>query len=344
MAEPAMTASRPLVSVCVANYDGMALIDDCLQSVLAQDGDIAIEIIVHDDASGDGSAAHIRDRYPAVKLIESQGNVGFCVANNRMAAQADGQYLLLLNNDAALHPDALKTLLAEASRLGRPAILGLPQYDAASGELVDMGSFFDPFLNPIPNVEPCSDDVGMVIGACLWIPRPLWNELGGFPEWFGSIAEDMYLCFRARLAGHPVRALASSGYRHWQGKSFGGNRVSDTGLATTFRRRALSERNKSFVMVLTYPASSLWPVLALHLMLLFVEACLLTVVKMDRRFWREIYGPCFRALWRQRSFLLEMRNDIQNSRRVNAAVLFSVFRWMPYKLLMLVRHGLPRLS
>ena len=42
----------------------------------------------------------------------------------------------------------------------------------------------------------------MVIGACLWIQKGLWEELGGFPEWFGSIAEDMYLCCRARLAGY----------------------------------------------------------------------------------------------------------------------------------------------
>jgi GT2 family glycosyltransferase len=344
MAELAMTVNRPLVSICVANYDGMTVIDDCLQSVLAQEGGIALEIIVHDDASRDGSVGYIRDRYPAAQLIESKSNVGFCEANNRMAAQAQGEYLLLLNNDAALYPDALKTLLAEASRLVQPAILGLPQFDATSGELVDMGSFFDPFLNPIPNRDSSLNDVGMVIGACLWIPRHMWEELGGFPEWFESLAEDMYLCCRARLAGYPVRALPTSGYRHWQGKSFGGNRVSNKGLATTFRRRALSERNKSFVMVLTYPVGWMWPMLALHLSLLFVEACLLTLVKMDWRFWREIYAPCFLVLWEQRRFLLKLRHEIQDARRVDAAVVASVFRLVPYKLLMLARHGLPRLS
>jgi GT2 family glycosyltransferase len=337
-----MTTPPPLVSVCIANYNGMTVIDDCLHSVMAQEGDIALEIIVHDDASDDGSVAHIRDRYPTARLIESKENAGFCVANNRMAAEAQGKYLLLLNNDAALYPDAVRTLLAEAYRLERPAILGLAQHDAASGELVDIGDLLDPFLNPIPNVEPTLNDVGMVIGACLWIPKSLWDELGGFPEWFGSIAEDMYLCCRARLAGHPVRALATSGYRHWQGRSFGGNRVTDKGLATTFRRRALSERNKSFVMVLTYPAPWMWPILALHLLLLFIEGCLLTVIKADRRFWREIYGPCFRALWCQRSMLFELRRDIHKSTRVGIVAFASAFRWVPRKLHMLARHGLPR--
>ena len=166
-----MTSSTPLVSVCIANYNGMEVIDDCLRSVLEQEGDIPVEILVHDDASSDGSAAYIRDRYLDVRLIESPENVGFCIANNRMAAAARGKYLLLLNNDAALYPDALQTLLAEADRLNQPAIPGLPQYDAANGELVDIGSLFDPFLNPVPNRNPERGEVGMVIGACLWIPK-----------------------------------------------------------------------------------------------------------------------------------------------------------------------------
>ncbi|UUZ65744.1 glycosyltransferase [Polaromonas sp. P1-6] len=159
----------------------MEVIDDCLRSVLEQEGHIPVEILVHDDASSDGSAAYIRDHYPDARLIVSDRNVGFCVANNRMAGEAKGKYLLLLNNDAALYPDALQTLLSEANRIGQPAILGLPQYDAASGELIDIGSLFDPFLNPVPNQNPDRNEVGMIIGACLWLPRTLWTELGGFP-------------------------------------------------------------------------------------------------------------------------------------------------------------------
>jgi GT2 family glycosyltransferase len=337
-----MTPRSPLVSVCIANYNGMSVLDDCLQSVLRQEGDVSVEILVHDDASSDESVAYIRERYPAVNLIESKTNVGFCVSNNRMAAEAKGRYLLLLNNDAALFPDALQTLLTEACRLDQPAILGLPQYDAGSGELVDIGSLFDPFLNPIPNRETTLSDVGMVVGACLWIPSNLWRELGGFPEWFDSIAEDMYVCFRARLAGCPVRALSTSGFRHWQGKSFGGNRIGATGLVTTFRRRALSERNKSFVMVLCYPGPWMYPVFVLHLILLVAEASLLTVIKMDGRFWRQIYAPCFRAIWHRRSRLWLLRGEIQNTRSLGAIEFASVFRMLPYKLLMWVKYGLPR--
>jgi GT2 family glycosyltransferase len=308
---------------------------------LAQDCGFPFEIIVHDDASTDGSAQYIRDKYPEIRLLESRENVGFCVANNRMAASAKGEYLLLLNNDASLFFDALKALLSEAERLNRPAILGLPQYDAASGELVDIGSLFDPFLNPVPNLNPLRGEVGMVIGACLWIPKCLWDELGGFPEWFGSIAEDMYLCCYARLAGYAVRASPVSGYRHWQGKSFGGNRVAGNRLSTTYRRRALSERNKSFVMALTYPAPFMQLLLPLHLALLLMEGALLAMLRGRLAFLTKIYLPVFAALFRQRKALRTGRAAIKKKCRLANSNFFSVFDPWPYKLKMLFRHGLP---
>ncbi|HYD33543.1 MAG TPA: glycosyltransferase, partial [Methylophilaceae bacterium] len=214
----AIATMKPVVSICIANYNGIPIISECLDSVFAQQGDIPVEIIVHDDASTDGSVEFLRRNYPGIRLIESESNVGFCVSNNRMAEAANGEYLLLLNNDAALFPDAIVSLLAKAKDINESAILGLPQYDADSGELLDVGSLLDPFLNPIPNLEPTRTEVGMVMGACLWIPRSLWQSLGGFPEWFGSVGEDLYLCCIARLKGYPVAAAASSGYLHYVGR------------------------------------------------------------------------------------------------------------------------------
>jgi len=338
-----MTYITPLVSVCIANYNGMEVIDDCLRSVLEQKGPITVEILVHDDASSDGSAAYISNNYPDARLIVSENNVGFCVANNRMAAEARGKYLLLLNNDAALYPDALQTLLTEANRLNQPAILGLPQYDATSGRLIDRGSLLDPFFNPVPNLNPTRHDVAMVIGACMWIPKTLWNELGGFPEWFSSIGEDMYLCCRTRLAGYQVRAMSISGYHHWQGKSFGGNRVREGRLDTTFRRRTLSEQNKTFVMVLTCPMPQLIVLLPLHLVLIMFEGLLVTVLKWDAAVWRTIYAPLIPTVWRARDKLTRLRSEIQRGRHISLTDWLSAFVALPYKIMMLIKHGLPEI-
>lgn len=333
---------EPTCSICIANYNGMEVIDDCLQSVLEQQGDISVEILIHDDASSDGSAAYIRDRYPDARLILSDSNVGFCVANNRMAAQARGKYLLLLNNDAALYSDALQTLLSEANRFGQPAILSLPQYDFDNGELLDIGSLLDPFLNPVPNHDPDRSEVGMVMGACLWIPTVLWQELDGFPEWFGSIGEDLYLCCRARLAGHPVCALSHSGYRHRVGASFGGGKTMAGRLVTTFRRRALSERNKTFVMAITYPPLLLALVLPVHLLLLLVEGMLLSIIRRQREFFVRIYLPAFVAIFRQQMQVRAIRRTVQGKRRVSQRTYLSAMTPWPYKLRMLFKHGMPK--
>jgi GT2 family glycosyltransferase len=338
-----MTDTTPLISVCIANFNGMEVIDDCLRSVLTQKGQLSVEILIHDDASSDGSLAHIRDYSPHVKLLESQKNVGFCVANNRMAAVAKGKYLLLLNNDATLFPDALQTLLTEANRLDLPAILTLPQYDFDSGNLLDIGSLLDPFLNPVPNRNPCRGEVGMVMGACLWIPTSLWVELEGFPEWFGSIGEDLYLCSRARLAGYPVRALGSSGYKHRVGMSFGGGKAVNGRMVTTYRRRALSERNKSFVMVLTYPAPLLQLILPIHLVLLVMEGAALALIKWESRIFQNIYLACLISLWHKRRKLYSLRQRIQSNRQMSMRLYWSVFQLVPHKLRMLVRHWLPEL-
>lgn len=336
-----MTAVEPVISVCIANYNGKGLTDACLQSVMNQQGDLAVEILVHDDASTDGSIDDIRRNYPAVRLLASQQNVGFCVANNRMAAEARGKYLLLLNNDATLHPDALQTLIAEATRLARPAILGLPQFDATTGKLVDRGCLLDPFFNPVPNLDQGRQDVAMMIGACLWIPVSLWRKLGGFPEWFGSIAEDMYLCGSARLAGYAVRVLDRSGYRHWQGRSFGGNRINSGRLSTTYRRRALSERNKTYVMVMLTPAPLLGFLMPLHLLALHAEGLLVTLLKRDLDVWRTIYAPIIPGLWRNRTQLLSLRKEVQRRKDICLMTWLKGFVPLPHKIRMLLRHGMP---
>jgi GT2 family glycosyltransferase len=336
-----MMSAPLLVSVCIANYNGMDVIDDCIRSVQAQLGDIAVEILVHDDVSTDASVSHIQEHYPQAKLIISESNVGFCIANNRMAALAQGQYLLLLNNDAALYPDALQELLAEANNIGKPAILTLPQYDATTGVMVDRGCLLDPFFNPVPNLDPKRTDVAMVIGACLWVPKTLWEELEGFPEWFGSIAEDMYLCCRARLSGYAVRALSVSGYRHWQGRSFGGGKVVGDRLRTTFRRRALSERNKTFVMLATCPTLWLLMLLPVHLTILVLEGLALVCAKRSVSVGREIYLACLLSLWQFRHQVCVLRRAVQARSRVNPLNFAAVFQVMPYKLQMLMRHGLP---
>ena len=333
---------NPLCSVCIANYNGLEYVDACIKSVIDQDFSPPVEIIVHDDASTDESVELIRKNFPQVKMIISKENVGFCISNNRMAEQARGEYLLFLNNDAELFPNALKSLYNEAQK--NQSILSLPQYNAATGELIDRGEKFDPFMNPVPNLDEKVMEVGMVVGACLWIPKRLWVELGGFPEWFGSIAEDMYLCMKAHLKSYPVRVVNHSGYRHWVGASFGGGKILRGKLVTTIRRRALSERNKTFVMIMCLPFPYFQIIFPLHILLLMSEGIFISILKRNVLILKNIYISTLLALWKERKKLRFNRYKNQNDAQISLKLFLSMFTIIPYKVKMIKRYGFPKIN
>jgi hypothetical protein len=335
---------EPDISVCVANYNGGRYVLDCLASVYAQERDFSLEVLLHDDCSGDDSLAAVRAEFPAVSVLTSSTNVGFCVSNNRMVGRAKGRYVLLLNNDATLRPGALATLLAYADSGHQMDILGLPQCPRGSGGLpMDHGYRTDLFLNPIPIMDSGTHDVAVATGACLWIPKATWNEVGGFTTWFESVAEDIYICMAARLLGRKVTVLDGPGFDHWVGRNLGGGKVVDQRLVTTVRRRALSERNKTFVMLLCYPSLLLWLVLPLHAAALAAEALFLLVRGTGVNAVRQIYLTIPKACWRQRAASREWRARLKSRRACSVRKFLSQTSWLPQKLVMLRRYGLPTL-
>jgi GT2 family glycosyltransferase len=339
-----ITTQDPICSVCIANYNGIDVIGAAIQSVFAQDCDFPVEIIIHDDASTDGSVDYIRERFPEVNLITSDQNVGFCISNNRMVAQAKGEYIVLLNNDAQLFPNALSALYDHSVKEKDTAgILGLPQYNAITRNLIDCGSLLDPFLNTIPNLNSKRSEVGMIIGACLWLPKWLWEELGAFLEYFHSMGEDIYICCLARLRGYKVKIIPGSGFWHRVGTSFGGGKIVRNRLSTSKKRRPLSERNKSYVIILTYPPLLFYLIFPLHILLLIFEGIALSAIKKDPSLWRLIYWQCLRSQWNKRHLLHRMRRRIQSRRRISERQFLSPFVFIHQKLWMLIKYGLPEI-
>lgn len=335
---------RPGISVCIANYNGGALVLDCLASVFAQAGDFALEVLVHDDASTDDSLARIREACPAVTVIESHSNAGFCVSNNRMVDAARGPFVLLLNNDAVLRPGSLQALVDASRAVGPDCVLGLPQHTLVDGSLVDNGYLCDPFLNPIPILDDGLHEAGVVTGACLWTTKRVWSEVGGLPDFFGSLAEDIHFCFAARLLGYRVLVLDSPGFDHWIGRNLGGGKLIGNRMATSARRRALSERNKTFSMLCCYP----WPLLALllplHAATLAAEAAFLALTGTGVARVARIYGRIPAEIWRQRTRLKALRRTLMEKRVASARQLLRFTRWRPHKLTMLLRHGRPHVE
>src|SRR5207245_425129 len=87
-------------------------------------GGTAIETIVVDNDSTDGSQAMVRERFPPVRLIANDRNRGFGAANNQAIATTDAPYVLMLNSDARLPPGALAHLLERLEGEPRAGLVG----------------------------------------------------------------------------------------------------------------------------------------------------------------------------------------------------------------------------
>ncbi|MEZ4515331.1 MAG: glycosyltransferase family 2 protein, partial [Chloroflexota bacterium] len=120
------------LSIIIVNWNTRQLLAGCLSSVISEQLSVTshqplitdhrslitghcplvTETIVVDNASSDGSAATVRERFPAVHLIENGRNTGFALANNQGICHSRGRYVMLLNSDTVVHPGALQTLVA----------------------------------------------------------------------------------------------------------------------------------------------------------------------------------------------------------------------------------------
>ena len=334
---------KPVCSICIANYNGIGIIEQCIDSVKNQIFNYPFEIIVHDDASTDSSVKYIKNHYPEIHLIENKENVGFCVSNNRMVKKSRGKYILLLNNDAELFPDALKTFYEFAETQTKPGVLGIRQFNAQTGALIDFGINLDPFMNSIPNQNIYCTDVAMVMGACIWIPKTLWKKAGGFPDWFHTMHEDMFISCMVRLMGYPVQVISKSGYKHWVGTSLGGGKVVNNRLSTNISRRAMSERNRIYVMIMCYPKPLFSMILPLHILLLLFEGIVLSLIKNDKFFLYHIYLSAIQSSWQNRKKLFAYRRKVQKKNCITPKIFFSTFSLIPHKLRMLFKHGLPNI-
>ncbi|MCU0606099.1 MAG: glycosyltransferase family 2 protein [Candidatus Edwardsbacteria bacterium] len=99
------------LSIIIVSFNVRQLLADCLISILEACPDPVPEVIVVDNASSDGSARMVRERFPQVVLIANTENVGFARANNQGYAVSHGEYVLLLNPDTVVKPGAVQTVL-----------------------------------------------------------------------------------------------------------------------------------------------------------------------------------------------------------------------------------------
>ena len=193
-------------------WNGQPYLAPCLDALLAQTGPDA-EIIAVDNASSDGSGAHLAERYPQVRLLTNSSNLGFGGGCNIGMRAAQGEVIILLNQDTVVAPGWLAALLA-AFQDPAAGIAGCKIIDPATSTILHAGGYVD-FPAALPHHYGQGDrdtgqwdttkEVEYVTGAALAIRRPVMQRIGMFDErFFPAYYEDVDLCFRAREAGYMV--------------------------------------------------------------------------------------------------------------------------------------------
>jgi lipopolysaccharide/colanic/teichoic acid biosynthesis glycosyltransferase/GT2 family glycosyltransferase len=235
-----MTA-QPLLSVAIVNYNGGPLLRECLSRLVAAVPP-ETEIFVVDNASRDGSA-RATDEFPGTRLIRNARNVGYGAANNQALRVARGQFLLFLNPDALVAPDAISTGLAylranpDVGILGARILLPDGRLDPpARRSFKTPATYFYKsmglsrafprhrrygryYLSYLDEHELA--DVDSVVGAFMLMPHRVIEQIGGFDERFFLYCEDEDLCWRARQADWRVVYHPGIVVEHHKGSSTG---------------------------------------------------------------------------------------------------------------------------
>jgi GT2 family glycosyltransferase len=205
-------SDEPLVSVIVVNWNGAEFVDDCLASLKKQTWENR-EFILVDNGSDDGSAEHMQkwtERVSNAQVILLSKNAGFCEANNLAFAQARGEWIALLNNDAVAEPNWIEELVRRGDPSRRIGMLGGKILFAESRGVIDKAGHLIYWDGQNRGRGTMERDVGQYDreeeilwpdGCAALYHRRVFEETGGFDETFFAFGDDADLGMRARLLG-----------------------------------------------------------------------------------------------------------------------------------------------
>lgn len=250
-----MRSTEPQIAVVILNWNGGDEIMLCLQSVV-ESSYKSVKILIVDNGSTDGSTDEIVSRFPEIHLIRNSENLGFakgCNQGMEWALQYAFRYVLLLNGDARLHPDAIGELRA-AVESERDTVVACPRmYLAASSKqnpklwfaygtvTLWAGLFRNPAFNQLDNDKwSVPRDMEFASGCCMLIPSKILEAVGMLDESFFAYCEDIDFSLRVREAGFRLSYTPTA--RLWHGT------ITPTYRTRISQYRYLATRNNLWVV------------------------------------------------------------------------------------------------
>jgi GT2 family glycosyltransferase len=226
------------LSIVIVSYNASGDLATALAALVSTPPSCDHEIIVVDNASSDGAAAMVRQRFPTVTAIDAGRNSGFAAANNIGIRASHGDLVLLLNPDTIVPPGAIDSLAARLAERPDAGVIGPRIVDGHGHAELSFGSDLSPFgelrrktllaldgrglaaaSRFIERATSRERDVDWVTGACLLVRRPVAEEAGLLDERYFLYAEDADFCATVRARGHRVVFSPVAQIVHLRGRS-----------------------------------------------------------------------------------------------------------------------------
>ena len=198
----------PLVSVVVLNYNAGKLLENCIDS-LKKSSHTNLEIIVVDNISSDSSQKKCKEKFPDIKLIQNNKNLGYCGGNNVGIKDAKGEFIVILNPDTIVQPNCINELISAYNKFGvglyQPKILSLNEEDViqSTGNMLHVFGFGfargkgNKVVDKVEEIEK----IGYASGTCLFTSREVFDKIGLLDEFLFLYHDDLDLGWRAAQIG-----------------------------------------------------------------------------------------------------------------------------------------------
>lgn len=267
------------VAIVILNWNGAALMERFLPSVVRYSPEEMAEVVVADNGSTDDSLALLAEKFPSVRVVRFDRNYGFAEGYNRALQQIDTPYAVLLNSDVEVTPgwleaplrrlDASPEVAAVQPKLLAERARDQFEYAGAAGGFMDKYGY--PFCRGRIFQEIETDrgqydaeaDILWATGACLFVRTEVYRAVGGLDAKFFAHQEEIDMCWRMRARGYRLVCTPESVVYH-----VGGGTLN----AESPRKTFLNFRNNLLMLYKNLPEKELHRVMRLRFWLDYLAA------------------------------------------------------------------------